>query len=123
MNHTNGGDASQPRIEELQRHIRVLESCGDREDPAYGAIQDTLDDLEQRATKPFDACEQWRGVMTDGLTKLNELVEAQNRTASNFALLLAGLRLAPAPAPPPPPAPRREVVKPKRKASRLHGRN
>jgi hypothetical protein len=110
MSHANGGDtAPQARLEELQRHIRVLEDAmpdkvlieefaGD-----LGRIRQSVDQQSERHTKVL-------GALTEVLSKINELVEAQNRSAQNFALLLAGLRLAPPPpSPAPPPRPRKMV--------------
>lgn len=110
MSHTNGGDASQARIEELQRHARVLEHRLQLpDDGMFGSIHYEISRLAEDQRERHDNV---LGVLTGILTKLDELVDAQNRTASSFALLLAGVRLAPPP--PPPPQPGKVVVPLKR---------
>ena len=113
MSHTNGSDASQARVEELQRHIRVLESY--LPDTDYG--EGIHYEISRLGVDQRERHDKVLGVLNSMLTKLNELVDAQNRTAGNFALLLAGLRLAPPPAPPPqPPSPQPgKVVRLRRK--------
>ena len=108
---TNGnGDAY---AAELRRHIRVLEHYLPPPDDAvvtmvqgiHAAIGRLDVDHRERHTKLL-------GVLTDVLTKLNEVIEAQNRTTQQFTLLLAGMRLAPAPQSPPTPPRKSAKAKP-----------
>ena len=99
MSHTNG-DA---HLAELHRHIRVLEQALPDNDAWNQIIQAIHTELGRFGLDHRERHDKTLGVLTDVLTKLNELVEAQNRNTSNFTLLLAGMRLASAPQSHPPP--------------------
>lgn len=106
MNHTNG-DA---HLAELHRHIRVLELALPDHDEMNQMVKAIHIGISEIRTDNRERHDKTLRVLTDVLTKLSQVLEAQNRTTQQFTLLLAGMHLASAPQSPPP----RKLAKAKR---------